>query len=56
MNPRNVNIEMKAACQATGGGAIILPSCTFMTALKLKTYIHAIIDQTFSIFFEGYEG
>ena len=44
MNPRNVNIKMKAKCQA------ILPSCTFITALKLKTYIHAIIDQTFSTF------
>ena len=49
MNSRNVNIKMKAKCQATGGGAI-LPSCTFITALKLKTYIHAIIDKTFSIF------
>ena len=50
MNSRNVNIKMKAKCQA------ILPSCTFITALKLKTYIHAIIDKTFSLFFEGYEG
>ena len=46
MNPRNINIKMKAKCQATGGSAI-LPSCTFITALKLKTYIHAIIDKTF---------
>ena len=48
MNPRNVNIKMKAKCQATGGP--ILPFCTSVTALKLKTYIHAIIDKTFSIF------
>ena len=49
MNPRNVNIKMKAKCQATITGATV-PSCTFITALKLKTYIHAIIDQTLSIF------
>ena len=48
MTSRNVNIKMKAKCQATSGP--ILPSCTSVTALKLKTYIHAIIDKTFSIF------
>ena len=48
MIPRNVNIRMKAKCQATGGAT--LPSCTFITALKLKTYIHAIIDKTLNIF------
>ena len=36
MNPRNINIKMKAKCQATGGGAILPSFLYFYHGIETK--------------------